>query len=378
MTPGLMEIESFIQVLSFVLAGAITALAFIPFITNFLYKYQITAGRRGGYDLTLALESRRKKSDTPTMGGVLIIAVIAVITVLFNWERSFTWVPVGVMLLASFLGLSDDLLSIFGKKRRSRTLKQTLVLIRVHRDLKIRIWLVLTLPWTIFKRASVWLSSHPGKGVYVHEKLLLQFASGAIAVWWIYFKLAEQWRLIYLPFDGFVNFGWLLIPLIILVVMFTINAVNFTDGLDGLTSGMLIPTFGALMFISWVYGFNEMAILNGTAVGALLTYTYFNVKPARLQMGDVGSFGLGALLAINALVINQMVSLFFLAFMFYVEALSVIVQVGGKYLLGRRVFKMVPLHHHFELRDWSENKIVTRFWLIHLAFVFLGIWVALH
>jgi phospho-N-acetylmuramoyl-pentapeptide-transferase len=160
--------------------------------------------------------------------------------------------------------------------------------------------------------------------------------------------------------------------------MFTANAVNIADGMDGLAGGMLIPTFSALSLLSWIYGYDEIAILNGTVVGALITYTYFNIKPARFQMGDVGSLGLGALLAINAIVINHMIVLFFLGFMFYVEAITVLIQIAGRYALGKRIFKMAPIHHHFELLGWSEEKIVMRFWIIHLAFVFFGVWIALH
>ena len=119
-------------------------------------------------------------------------------------------------------------------------------------------------------------------------------------------------------------------------------------------------------------------ILDATAVGALITYTYFNVKPARFQMGDVGSLGLGALLAINAIAINQMLILPFFAFIFYLELTSDIIQMGGRYILGRRIFKMAPLHYHFELKGWSEEKIVMRFWILHATVVLLGLWIALN
>lgn len=378
MSTAPLDIETLSSILSFALLACAVAFAWSPLLTHFLYKYNITVGRRGGFDPTLTLESRRDKINTPTMGGILIIGTIGLVTVLFNWERSFTWVPIGVMLLAAFLGALDDILNIFGTRRRSRTLPQTLTLIKVHRSIWMRVWFAASLPWTLFKRTSMWLGSHPGKGVYVHEKLVLQFIAGAITAWWIYFKLAEDWRFIHLPFDGQIDIGWVLIPLIILIVMFTANAVNIADGMDGLAGGMLIPTFSALLFLSWIGGFPEMAVLNATAMGALITYTYFNIKPARFQMGDVGSLGLGALLAINALVINQMVALLFLGFMFYVEACSVLLQVGSRYALGRKLFKMAPIHHHFELIGWSEEKIVMRFWVMHLFFVVVGIWVALH
>ena len=364
------------QAISYGLVSCIFAFLWAPFLIKILYKYKLT--RRPEYDATLAMGARKSKVGVPVMGGLLVIITVALITMLFNWDRSFTWVPIAVMILAAILGGVDDVLNIYGQKRRSRKLKQILRLIRVHKDWKMRIWYIITLPWTIYKRIAVVLSRHPGKGVHVHEKLLLQFVAGAITAWWIYFKLGEHWREIHIPFDGFIDIGWFIIPLIIFFVMFTANAVNVADGMDGLAGGSLIITFAALTILSWLEGFNEIALLNATAVGALITYTYFNIKPARFQMGDVGSLGLGALMAINAIVINKMLLLPFLAFIFYVELGSVVIQIFGRYLLGRRIFKMAPIHHHFEMRGWSEEKTVMRFWIIHAAMVLLGLWIALY
>jgi phospho-N-acetylmuramoyl-pentapeptide-transferase len=239
------------------------------------------------------------------------------------------------------------------------------------------VWHTLTLPWTLFKRTSVWLSSHPGKGLHIHERLLFEFAAGAITAWWIYYKLGTDWLTLHIPFDGFIYAGWLVIPLIIFFVVATANAVNMADGMDGLAGGSLIITFLALGVLSWLQGFPELTILNMMTVGALITYTYFNIKPARFQMGDVGSLGLGSLVAINAIVINKMLFLPFLAFIFYLELASVLIQIAGRYLLGRRIFRMAPFHHHVELRGWSEEKTVMRFWIMHAAVVMFGVWVAL-
>jgi phospho-N-acetylmuramoyl-pentapeptide-transferase len=148
--------------------------------------------------------------------------------------------------------------------------------------------------------------------------------------------------------------------------------------MDGLAGGMMIPTFISLSAISIVFGYKELAVLNSMTAGALLAYTYFNIKPARFQMGDVGSLGLGALLAINAIAINEFIPLILLGFMFYVEALSVIIQVLGRTFLGIRIFKMAPIHHHFEMKGWSEEKTIMRFWIIHLIFVVIGTWLALN
>lgn len=358
------------------LLACLTAFAWAPLLTKFLYKHKLT--RSPEYDATLAMGARKSKAGVPVMGGLLIIVTVAILTYLFNWERRFTWVPIGVMLMSALLGGIDDVLNIYGQKRRSRKLKQVLTLIRVHHDWYMRLWYLVTLPWWIFKRASVWLSRHPGKGIHVHEKLLLQFIAGTITAWWVYVKLGEHWQNIFIPFDGYIDIGWLIIPLIIFFVMFTANAVNVADGMDGLAGGSLIVTFAALTLLSWLDGYQTIAILNATTVGALLTYTYFNIKPARFQMGDVGSLGLGALLAINAIVINRMLLLPLLGFIFYLELTTVIIQVFGRHFLGRRIFTMAPIHHHFELRGWGEEKTVMRFWIVHAGFVLLGLWIALY
>lgn len=370
------HIDQLRTILGFGLFACFIAFLWAPLLIKLLYRFDLT--RRNEYDATLAMGARKSKYGVPIMGGLLVIITVCVLTILFNWDRQFTWVPIGVMTIAALLGGLDDVLNIYGQKRRSRKLNQIFTLIRVHKEWKMRLWYVLTLPWSIYKRSSVWLSRHPGKGVHVHEKLLLQFGAGSIAAWWVYFKLGESWKEIWVPIIGYLNIDWWIIPLIIFFVVLTANAVNVADGMDGLAGGSLIITFANLTFLSWILGFPEIAILNGVTSGALITYTYFNVKPARFQMGDVGSLGLGALLAMNMIVINRMAVLPFFGFIFYLEVASVIIQVAGRHLLGRRIFKMAPLHHHFELRGWPEEKTVMRFWILHAGFVLLGLWIALY
>ena len=388
-------------IIGFTIASVVVAFAWAPLLNRFLYRFNVIKGTKTEL---VNIGSQSHKSKTPVMGGLLVLITVAVMTYLFNWNRSFTFVPVGVMLFSAALGAIDDLLNIYGSERRSRKLAHILTLMKVHKDLKMRVWYAITLPWTLFKRMSVWFGSRPGKGIFVHEKLILQFIAGGLTAWWVYGKLGPAWHYIFFPhlhpfsflytifgttgtwmlnlsaFDiGFDwNAGWLIIPIIILIVMFTANAVNIADGMDGLAGGMLVITFSALTLLSWINGFGEIAILNATTVGALAAYTYFNIKPARFMMGDVGSLGLGALLAVNALAIGEVSSLLFIGFMFYVEAFSVVIQVASRYLLGRKVFLMAPIHHHFELKGWSEEKTVMRFWIIHFIFVVFGFWLALH
>lgn len=364
-----------LKTLAFLLGSCFLAFAWAPLLIHFLYRFRVYKGIKVELD---RVGEHNKKGSTPVMGGLLVIVTVSLITFIFNWTQSFTYFPIGVMLFGAMLGGLDDLLNIYGSKRRIRSLKHTLILIRVHRNYFVRIWLIITLPWAVFKRFALFFGSHTKRGVYVHEKLLLQFFAGGMAAWWIYFKLGAAWHYLNIPFYGNIHIGWLIIPFIILTVMFTANAVNIADGMDGLAGGMLITTFGALTFLSSLSGFQELALLNATTTGALIAYTYFNIKPARFIMGDVGSLGLGALLAINGLAIGENISLIFLGFMFYIEAGTVIIQVAGKYILGRKIFLMAPIHHHFELKGWSEEKTIMRFWLIHLLFVIIGIWITLH
>ena len=362
-------------IIGFILAGAIVSFLWVPLLTHVLYRFHVIKGAKTELS---TLGSHAYKSQTPVMGGLLVIITVAVITFIFNWSRSFTWVPVAVMLISALLGGIDDLMSIYGSERHSRKLAHVMNLIRVHKEWTMRVWYVITLPWTAFKRMSVWFGSRTRRGVLVHEKLILQFIAGSITAWWVYAKLGPAWHFIYFPFNVNIDVGWFIVPIVILVVMFTANAVNIADGMDGLAGGMLITTFSALTLMSWINGFGEIAILNATTVGALVTYTYFNIKPARFMMGDVGSLGLGALLAVNTLAIGELGSLFFLGFMFYIEAFSVVIQVASRYFFGRKVFAMAPLHHHFEVKGWSEEKTVMRFWVIHFIFVVFGFWLALH
>jgi phospho-N-acetylmuramoyl-pentapeptide-transferase len=370
------QIQSLTAIVGFAILSSVISLIWAPFLIKFLRTFGIA--RSGVGDATMGIESRQSKANTPIMGGLLIIVTVLLLTYFFNWDRRYTWVPIGVLFLSAILGAVDDLLNVFGSERRQRSLPQTFTLIRVHKLWYVKAWLVITLPWTLFKRATTIFGSKQRRGVLVHEKLLLQFAAGAISAWWIYWKLGESWQNIYLPWYGYLDIGVLIVPLIILIVMFTANAVNVSDGMDGLAGGMLIPTFVALSFLAWVSGYDALAVLNATTAGALITYTYFNIKPARFQMGDVGSLGLGGLLAINALATNSMAILPFLAFMFYAEAITVIVQAIGRHVFGRRVFRMAPLHHHLELRGWSEEKTIMRMWIVHLALVMVGVWIGLH
>ncbi len=363
------------QALLYSIAATIGAFLWAPLLIKLLYRWRIV--RTDEFDYTLK-GARSHKSGTPVMGGLLVVITVAVITLLFNWDRQYTYVPIGVMVLSALLGGADDLLNIFGVNRRQRKVHQIIALMKVHRHWWMRVWYAFTLPWYAFQRLVSMFGSKQNRGIQVHEKLLFQFVAGAITAWWIYFKLGAYWHTLHIPFDGSLNVGWLIIPVVIFFVMFTANAVNFADGLDGLAGGSLLITFTGLTLVNWVEGRTAFVLLNATTIGALIAYTYFNIKPARFQMGDVGALGLGALFAINAIATNLTLLIPLFGFIFYIEIISVILQVFFRRLLGRRFFKMAPLHHHFEFLGWGEEKIVMRFWIIHAFMVIVAVWMALY
>jgi len=371
-----MLLEIITQSLLFLLVSTALGFLLVKPLLKFLKRFKIT--RRGEHDDYLQKSKRTDKVGTPIMGGIIIIAVVAIVTIIFNWDRRFTWVPVGVMLLAALLGGVDDLLNIFGSYRRIRPIMLIKKLARVHKHWYMRVWYKIQLPIASLKKFFAILGSKPGKGVQVHEKLFLQLVAGAITAYWLFFKLGPQWKFIWVPFNGELDIGWLLIPLVIIIVMATANAVNVADGLDGLAGGALITAFGGLLVISWLEGNIFFSILNATVIGALLPYTYYNIKPAKFQMGDIGSLGLGALLAVMVVAQNRMLILPFLGLIFFLELASVIIQMFSRHVLGKKVFIMAPWHHHLEMKGWSEEKIVQRFWVINLISVFFGLWLSMH
>ncbi len=362
--------------LFYIIISGLVAFIGAPLLIYLLEKIKIKRTFENGS--AKGIGHRLEKTGTPIMGGLLIVITILLITLLFNWDKRYTYVPVGVMCLAAVLGAWDDILNVFGKKRRVRHLDQIFKLIKVHKSKLRRIWLIITLPWILFRNIFHIFSPQPTRGVLPHEKILLQFTAGAITAWWIVFKLGQEWLYIWVPFNGEVYLGYWMIPIIIFIVVFLANAVNISDGLDGLSGGALVSAFAGLAVLSYFQGSLPFSILNATVIGSLIAYVYFNVKPARFQMGDVGSLAMGSLFAVMMLAQNRLILIPFFGFIFLLEIISVILQTVWRYGFGKRLLKMAPLHHHLEFLGWSEEKIVMRFWIINLFMVIIGLWLAMH
>ena len=212
------------------------------------------------------------------------------------------------------------------------------------------------------------------QGVQAHEKIIIQLVIGAIIAWWLSFKL--NWTELWLPWIGNIDLGLWIIPVILFIVIFMANAVNITDGIDGLSAGTLIISYAAFFMIALQQGSLDLSLLIATIIGALSGYLIFNIKPARYQMGDISSLGMGVLLTAIAFALDRPVLLLIVGMVFIIEIASVILQTTWKVLFGARLLKMAPIHHHLEIIGKEESSIVMYAWTLSALFAILGVWLS--
>lgn len=325
------------------LTAMVISFAMGPWLIRKLKEFQIRQTIRD-----VVPETHRGKEGTPTMGGLLILTAIVVPTLLWaDIKNIFIWILMLVIILFGVLGFVDDYL----KLRRSRS-----------------------------------------RGLNIKTKLLCQIAiAGAVAVIleWLISKGMYTAELSFPFFKTLTpDLGWFYVPLVIVVIVGASNAVNMTDGLDGLAIGSVLiasATFTLLAYVAGhaivadylnvtnVRGVGELTVFCGGIVGAGLGFLWFNCHPAQIFMGDVGSLALGAAIGTVAVLIKQEILLLLVGGLFVMEALSVIIQVISFRFYGKRVFKMAPLHHHFELLGWKESKIIIRFLIIAMIFALLSL-----
>jgi phospho-N-acetylmuramoyl-pentapeptide-transferase len=220
--------------------------------------------------------------------------------------------------------------------------------------------------------ADDWLNARTGDGISATQKLLWQSVVAGVAAWQI--QDTYQITNLVVPFLGAVSIhpiAYILIAAFAIVA--SSNAVNITDGLDGLAGGTLIFAFTGYMVIAFTFGQPNLAVLCALIIGALLAFLWFNVHPAQIFMGDSGSLALGATLAVIALITGQVLLLPLIGLVFVLETGSVILQVASVKVRGKRLFRMSPLHHHFELLGWDEEKITLRFWIVGALAALVGV-----
>ncbi len=286
------------------------------------------------------------KTGTPTMGGLLIIGSILISVLLWmDFSSLYAWLAVITILGFGAVGFMDDILKIFRKNP---------------------------------------------KGLNAGFKLGGQFVVSAVIVVFIYLNKDDNTTKLYLPFlkNPVIDLGVLYIPFGILLLSFWSNAVNLTDGLDGLATGLVIlvaVTMSALAYVvsrsdfseylqvPYIMQGGELTVIGLSLVGASIGFLWYNSHPAEIFMGDTGSLSMGGLLALIALLIKKEILLFIVGGVFVLEAGSVIIQVLCYKMTKKRVFRMAPLHHHFELKGWDESKVVMRFWILGGLFTILSL-----
>ncbi len=371
--------ETLTYLLSVMIASMLLSFSIAFPIIALLYRFKIT--RRLDFDFTTVIEKVNLKAGVPIMGGLIVVITVLVVNLFFNPERGTGALN---MLLFTFfisalLGGFDDVLNIYGRERaKLRPLARTLKLIKVHKDFKKRLKLAVSLPWALYRRFFYMLGSNPGKGIQAHEKILVQSIAGILLGYAVYFL--GPWEvpgILHFPIvDLYINIGILIIPFAWITVVLMTNAVNLADGMDGLAASQLLLSFGGFLIIAVVKSEIWVAYLIASVIGSLISYLYFNVPPARFQMGDVGSLALGTLLAGVAFMVQEPLLLLIISFPFVMTLLSTVVQGIGRRVLGRRILKMAPIHYHFQMNnDWSEEKVVMRYALFGFFCMLVGLWI---
>lgn len=321
-----------LSVIAFLLAMVLT-----PVYTYFAYRYKFWKKQRSTsttgekLEVFTKLHAGKFKRNIPTMAGMIFIVAIAAVT-MFNLDRAQTWLPLAALLGGAAVGLLDDVINLRGQGKGVAGLRSSL-------------------------------------------KFAMITALGLALGWWFFDRNGIS--SMHIPFFGDWELGWLMVPVFAFAVVATGNAVNISDGLDGLAGGLLAIAYGAFGIIALMQG---QFILSGfcfTVVGALASYVWFNIHPARFFMGDVGSFSLGAALGVVAMLTGTLFLLPIIGIIFVAEAGSSLIQIVSKKYWGRRIFKSAPVHHHLEAIGWPETKVTMRFWVIGCIAAFIGVLLAL-
>ncbi|MFQ5737991.1 MAG: phospho-N-acetylmuramoyl-pentapeptide-transferase [Acidobacteriota bacterium] len=302
-------------------------------------------------------KAHQEKAGTPTMGGVLIVVSVVLPTLLWGDLTNFyIWIAILSLLLHATVGFIDDYLKVVRKRSLG---------LRARHKLALQVLIALAIVLTL-----VVLNRH---GLY-STQLSVPFFK----------RFTPEMNLALLGYSTFLP----LILFTLVVLIGSSSAVNLTDGLDGLAAGLVVIAASALTVLTYVTGHatfatyldlikntyaSELTIFCGSMVGATLGFLWYNAYPAEIFMGDVGSISLGGAIGTVAVLIKQELLLFSIGGIFVLEALSVILQVGSFKIFGRRLFRMAPIHHHFELAGWSEPKVVIRFWILGLIFALFSL-----
>lgn len=340
------DISTALRHFSLIFGLAIGSFIAVAALTPFYYRFLIKHGLRkqlreetaDGKFATIFRNLHKDKQGTPTMGGVLIWGIVALVILLSPLaqklgitrftliNRNETYLPVFTLIATGLLGLFDDYLNIKGGK---------------------------------------------SKGLRLKPKFLWLTLFGLLGGLWFHFKLGYDF--IHIPGVGNITIGVLYILLFIFIIVASANAVNFTDGLDGLAAGLIVISFTALGIIAYLQGLIILTAFCSLIIGTTLAFLWFNIPPALFYMGDTGALALGATMGVITMLTNSVLLLPFIAFIFVIEGGSSLLQLLSKRFLGKKIFRIAPLHHHLEALGWPEEKVVMRFWIVGAFMAVLGV-----
>lgn len=332
-------IDNLKPVLTLGFSGFALAMLLTPVYTSIAYKHQwwkkprkdTVTGEKAV--VFTKIHAAKHKRHIPTMAGMIALLALTVVTVVGNLDRGQTWLPLASAIGAGLVGLLDDIINLKGSGRGTA-------------------------------------------GLNFKIKLLLTMIIAAGLSYWFVYKLG--YTSLQVPFSGELVLAPVLMFLTyIFVILATANAVNITDGLDGLAGGLLVTAYAAFGLIAMLQGNYGIAGFCLTVVGVLLSYLWFNIYPARFFMGDIGSFAFGTTLAVVAIMLNSTLLIPVIGAVFVGEVLSVVMQLSSKKILHKKIFRSAPIHHHFEAIGWPETKVTMRFWVLGQLAAVIGLLSAL-
>ncbi len=336
-----------IKLLVILFACFVIAMAWAPFLVRALRKLGMGKSIRDPGSAPIAAKLHATKAGTPNMGGLVVWVTVTVVMLLLaagcavrdhawcSWNflsRGQTLLPLGALIAAALVGLVDDYLNV--KK-----------------------------------------IGPAGGGLRMRHRLLSYTLIALAGAWWFYSKLS--WDSFHIPFVGTFVLGWWYVPIFVFVIIATSNAVNITDGLDGLAGGPLVAAFTAYGVIAFTQGRLDLATFCAAIVGALMAFLWWNVPPASFFMGDTGAMSLGTTLGVIAMLTNQPLLLPIIGLPFVIETLSVILQMLSKKFRKKKLFLSAPIHHHLEASGWTEPQIVLRMWIVSMFSAGVGVILAL-
>ena len=319
-------------------AAFLIAMVLTPIYTTLAYRYKFWKKQRSTsttgekLEVFTKLHAGKFTRHIPTMAGIIGVVAVCAVTLTTNLDRAQTWLPLASLVGGGLVGLIDDIINIRGKGRGVAGLRSSIKFTMIA-------LLGLALGWFFFKNLA--------------------------------------YDSIHIPFVGDWTVGIWIVPIFAFIVVATGNAVNISDGLDGLAGGLLAVSFAVFGVIALLQGHTMLSGFCFTVVGALLSYLWFNIYPARFFMGDVGSFAWGTTLGVVAMLTNTLFLLPIIGVLFVVEAGSSLIQIASKRLFHRKVFISAPIHHHLEATGWPEVKVTMRFWVIACVAGFVGLLLAL-